>query len=95
MQTLLNDFGPHRKETRLYPDVAFANAFIGNYLRLEVLFRNGFYKQILKEIDLYFYYMAELSSSLWEYDTPRASCCHGFASYVAYLLLKLREHMDL
>lgn len=95
LQTLLNDFGPQRKETGLYPDVAFANAFIGNYLRLEVLFRNGFYKQILKEIDLYFYYMAELSGSLWEYDTPRASCCHGFALYVAYWLLKLCEKMDL
>jgi alpha-L-rhamnosidase len=95
LKILLRDFGPQRKETGMHPDVPFANAFIGNYLRLEVLFRNGFNEQLLKEIDGYFYYMAVLSRSLWEYDTPKASCCHGFASYVAYWLLNLREQMNL
>ena len=94
-QTILTDFGPQRKETKAYPDVAFANAFIGNYLRLDILFRYRRYEQMLSEFKGYFYRMAVETGTLWENDTEKASCNHGFASHVAYWLLQLREHSDL
>lgn len=88
-------FGPARKEHNDYPDVPFANSFIGNYLRLDCLMKLGRYEQALKEIRAYFGYMAEASGSLWEYDKPIASCCHGFASYAAVWLMELKRKLDL
>ena len=34
----------------------------------------------------YFAKMADLTGTLWENDTPYASCNHGFASHVIYWL---------
>lgn len=85
---LINKFGPQRKKTNEYPDIHFANAFIGNYLRLDVLSRYGLGKNVLEEIEGYFIHMAEKTGTLWEHDSDFASCNHGFASYVAYWLLK-------
>ena len=87
-KVLRDDFGPFRKETGAYPDVAFANAFIGNYLRLELLSRAGLSAQILRESKGYFKKMADLTGTLWEMDSPKASCCHGFASHVGCMLLR-------
>lgn len=85
-KTLVEDFGPERKQTGKHPQVAFANAFIGNYLRLELLYRAGLYEKVLQNIDGYFYYMAEKTGTLWENDGDYASCNHGFASHVLYWL---------
>jgi len=85
-QTMTTDFGPQRKETKAHPTVAFSNAFIGNYLRLMCLSREGLKEQVLKEIRGYFAGMAQATGTLWEYDATQASCCHGFASYVAVLI---------
>jgi len=85
-QTLVNDFGPHRKNNNLYKEVHFANAFIGNYLRLELLYQNSNFQQLLEEIEGYFYGMAERTGTLWEHDAPSASCNHGFASHIIYWL---------
>ncbi len=79
---LTEDFGPQRKETKLWPEIYFANAFIGNYLRLDLLQRWGMKEQLLEEIKGYFAFMAERTGTLWENDTPTASCNHGFASHV-------------
>ena len=84
---LLNEFGPQRKQTKAFPEVAFANTFVGNYLRLEILLNSGLSKQMIGEMRDYFYYMAEKTGTLWENDSTVASCDHGFASYAAYLLL--------
>jgi len=81
-ETLRADFGPDRKQTQKHPEIHFANAFIGNYLRLELLSRQGLSAQILNETKGYFLKMADLTGTLWENDTPTASCCHGFASHV-------------
>ncbi len=83
---LTEDFGPHRRENDRYPHVAFANAFIGNYLRLDLLNRYGLTDTLLEEIRGYFLYMADQTGTLWENTTSFASCNHGFASYVAVLL---------
>ena len=86
-RVLFEKFGPLRKQTDEYPDVAFANAFIGNYMRLDIMLQNGLSEQMIREMRDYFYYMAEKTGTLWEHDSTTASCNHGFASYAAYLLL--------
>lgn len=83
---ITRDFGPDRAEKGLYPEIYPANAFIGNYLRLDILTENGLGKQCLDEMSGYFLYMAEKTGTLWENTTDFASCNHGFASYAAYLI---------
>ncbi len=88
--TLVTAFGPDRKEKGLYPEIYPANAFIGNYLRLELLHTHGLDSQLLAETKGYFLYMAERTGTLWENDGDYASCNHGFASHAAYWLLAIR-----
>lgn len=83
---LIRDFGPKRKDTRLYPDVDFANAFIGNYLRMELIYLDKQYDKLLEDIKGFFREMPARTGTLWEHDRDRASCNHGFASCVIYWL---------
>jgi alpha-L-rhamnosidase len=85
---LKNEFGPHRNIKVTYPDVFPANAFIGNYLRMDILSRYGLQLQLLSEIQDYFYYMAEQTGTLWENMSAHASCNHGFASYLGHVLYR-------
>ena len=85
---LVAEFGPDRAKKGAYPEIWPSNAFIGNYLRLELLSRAGLGRQIAQEIRGYFGYMAERTGTLWEMNDAQASCCHGFASYAAVLLLR-------
>lgn len=85
-KTLTTEFGPSRKVNNLHPDVPFSNAFIGNYLRLDLLAREGRLDLVEKEIAGYFAGMADRTGTLWEHDDTTASCCHGFASYVSVLI---------
>jgi len=87
-QKLATDFGPQRKETKAFPEIHPANAFIGNMLRFELLSRYGRNQQILGEALGYWLYMAERTGTLWEHDSPEASCCHGFASHAGRVLLR-------
>jgi alpha-L-rhamnosidase len=80
-QRLVKDFGPQRKQTKAFPEVHPANAFIGNVLRLELLSRYGLCQQLLDESLAYQLYMAERTGTLWENDGAYASCNHGFASH--------------
>lgn len=89
--TLLEDFGYNRAETKKYPDIAPANAFIGNYLRLDLLEQYGYKKELYDSILGYFSYMAETTGTLWEYVTAKGDCNHGYASHVIYWLDKLGE----
>ena len=86
--TLVENFGPHRPE-EVYPMVAPANAFIGDYLRLELLHWDGKYEQLLADMKGYFAPMAKQTGTLWEHNLATASCCHGFASHVIYWLDKI------
>ena len=83
-KTMLNDFGSKRKTTNAYPEIFPSNAFIGNYLRLEALARNGYVKQMLNESIDDFLYMANQTGTLWENITTRGSLNHGFASHIAH-----------
>lgn len=93
-EELVRDFGPKRKQTKLHPQVAYANAFIGNYLRIELLYQDKQYAQVLDNILGYFEGMAKQTGTLWEYDSPIASCNHGFASHVIYWLAGIKEHLN-
>lgn len=79
---LVNEFGPKRKKQNKYPRVYFSNAFIGNYLRLDMLYRENEKEAVIDNIKGYFYDMAKLTGTLWEHDSTFASLCHGFASHV-------------
>jgi len=87
-QNLLTEFGPARKTNNKYPNVFMANAFIGNYLRLELLSRYGKTAQLLRESMDNFNYMAERTGTLWENIGAYASCNHGFASHVAHVFYR-------
>ena len=89
--TLVYDFGPYRRENNKYPEVYFANAFIGNYLRLDMMAKNGNMKEVLDNIEGYFYNMALTTGTLWENDSTVASLDHGFASHVLVWLLRAKN----
>ncbi len=90
-QTLVNDFGPDRVQKGVYPEIWVANAFIGNYLRLDLLDRYGCHEALYENIKGYFAYMANKTGTLWELTADQASCNHGFASHVIYWM----EHLGL
>jgi alpha-L-rhamnosidase len=50
-------------------------------MRLELLSRGGLCQQLLDESLAYQLYMVERTGTLWENDSPAASCDHGFASH--------------
>ena len=85
---LQKQFGPNRKETKAFPEVYPANAFVGNYLRFELLSRYSNRDQIRKELIGYYLYMADQTGTLWENISAEASCDHGFASHVAHFLYR-------
>ena len=71
----------------LYP----SNAFIGKLLRMLILDRYGRKWQVLDEIRASYGEMARQTGTLWEFLSPRASCCHGFAGLIAPLIRKNAE----
>ncbi len=92
-QRMLHDFGPERIVPNQWPNftpeakwknIYPSNAFIGNYLRLELLFRYGEQEKLIENIRGFFTKMADLTGTLWENDSTTASCNHGFASHVVY-----------
>ena len=92
-KTLVEDFGPKRlaedrKTLKSHPEIWPSNAFVGNYLRLECLAREGLAGNILDETKDFFLYMAERTGTLWEMISPTASCDHGFASHAAVYLFR-------
>ena len=87
-QKLVTEFGPHRAERGLHPDIYPSNSFIGNMLRAEVLSRAGLAQQLLDESVDYLLYMAERTGTLWENVHAEASCNHGFASHICHTLFR-------
>jgi alpha-L-rhamnosidase len=85
---LVSTFGPNRDDKTVYPNVFRANAFMGNYLRMDLLSRYNLQSQMLLELQDYFYYMADKTGTLWEHTSSNASCNHGFASYIGHVLYR-------
>lgn len=88
LEIIAKDFGAGHKCEKTHPGVYPANAFIGNYLRMEVLSFNGYRNQVINEIKDYFDYMALRTGTLWEADTERSSCNHAFASHVVRFIFR-------
>ena len=84
---LLNDFVADREEKGLWKEIYPANAFIGYYLRLDLLAREN-KKIVLRDIEGFFYEMVQKTGTLWEHNKPKASCNHGIASHVIVWLNK-------
>lgn len=87
-KTLITTFGPLRDAEKVYPDVHKSNAFIGNYLRLEILLKNRLKSQVVDECKDFFYFMAKRTGTLWEHAFPFGSLNHGFASVAANYILE-------
>ncbi|MDR2470048.1 MAG: hypothetical protein LBD27_06165, partial [Tannerella sp.] len=85
---LVTEFGPQRDDKVTYSSVFRANAFMGNYMRVDMLSRYGLQTQLLPEIQDYFFFMADRTGTLWEHMQHNASCNHGFASYLGHVLYR-------
>ncbi|MBQ8233833.1 MAG: hypothetical protein IJZ34_18210 [Lachnospiraceae bacterium] len=86
-------FGPKRDVETVYPEVYISNAFMGNYLRLELLIRFGYFDQVLSECCDFFLSMAEMTGTLWEHSRLTASLDHGFASMAAVYIDECRKNL--
>lgn len=90
--TVIHVFGPTRKESGEMPEIAFSNAFIGNYLRIIILLRLKQFDKVISDIKGYFLKMASFTGTLWEYDDIETikkygSMNHGFASFAGVALV--------
>ena len=85
---ILTKFGPGRDPKRQFPDIHPSNAFIGFFLRMDVLSRYGENERILDQLYKNYLPMAETTGTLWEHKDTSASCNHGFASHVAHILYR-------
>ena len=85
---LRDEVVPGRVEKGLYPDLHPINAFIGSYLRLELLSRYGLSQQILNESIATYKSMADRTGTLWESLRANASCNHGFASHLTNVMYR-------
>ncbi len=86
---VLDIFGPNRKKSGIRPEIVYANVFIGNYLRMEILVNYGYYHKVVSEIKEYFHHMAAATGTLWEHDDMLfGSLNHGFASFIGVVIVK-------
>lgn len=82
---ILNVFKPEREG--IMPEIFEVNAFIGAYLRMDVLLKMKEYRLVLSNVEEFFGKMAKYTGTLWEYREFKGSHDHGFASY-AYAVIK-------
>ena len=85
---LTSEFGPPRRKSRAFPDIAPSNAFMGNVMRIELLSRSGLTDQLVDESKDFFLPMAELTGTFWENMGNEASMNHAFGSHVIVHLLR-------
>lgn len=88
LRRIIENFGPLRDEKKVYPKVGKADMFNGHILRFMWLTELGEYTRVLDEVVEYLYPQVEQTGTLWEFDTPKASCSHGYPTIVASLLIK-------
>ena len=81
-------FGPDRQAKGEMPEIEYANALMGIYIRMEPLYNWGRYEKLLEEIKLLFGKMADLTGTLWEHNGVCASLNHGFASFAGVMIAK-------
>ena len=82
---LVNDFTPHSNNG----DIEKVNAFMGMYMRMDLLHVWGYDDILLNEIKEFFGHMADITGTLWEHKSLSCSLNHGFTAYIAVLLLNI------
>lgn len=87
-ETLHTVFGPKRRLSGAYPEIAPSNALIGSVMRLELLSRAGLTQQLVEEASQYLSYMANLTGTLWENTSNEASMNHAFQSHINVVLYR-------
>jgi hypothetical protein len=80
---ILSVFSPDRTEM---PEIFAVNAFIGAYLRMEVLLKMEEYDLVLRDVEGFFGCMEERTGTLWENRQFKGSFDHGFASYALVVI---------
>jgi alpha-L-rhamnosidase len=87
---VLDELGPARRVTGAHPRIHPANAFVGNYLRMDLLSRAGRRTQLMHELVQLFLTMADTTGTLWEQDHSATvtNCNQGFASHTAHVLIR-------
>jgi len=85
---MLDDFGPERKTNGKHKKVWPSNLLFGTCMRMDLLSKAGRPAQAVAESRGWFLEMAETTGTLWEYLSTRASCCHGFPSIAANIVVR-------
>ncbi len=78
-----------KTESKMHENVERVNAFMGMYMRMELLLKWGYNDLLLEDIKAFFGHMADITGTLWEHKAMTNSLNHGFASYIVVLLLKI------
>jgi alpha-L-rhamnosidase len=86
---ILHVFKPDREG--VLPEIIEINAFIGVYLRMEVLLKLKAYELELENIAGFFGQMEAYTGTLWENRQAAGSFNHGFASYALVAMKRSLE----
>jgi len=85
---LVDEMGPMRRPDA-YPAVHKSNLLFGYSLRFVMLSEAGLSARMLEEVKSCYLPMAEKTGTLWEaMSSDGYSCCHGFPSMAAWLLVR-------
>ena len=85
---LVDEMGPMRKADA-YPAVHGSNMLFGYSLRFVLLSDAGLSARVIDEVKACYLPMAEKTGTLWEaVSSDGYSCCHGFPSMAAWLLVR-------
>ncbi len=76
-------------------NVSKSNVFIGYFLRMFFLLREKEYEKLLNEAIPFFYKMSKETGTLWEKDDESASCNHGFASCLSYIIFECYKQKNI
>lgn len=88
-EELMEHLGTNREEDYL-PEMGKPNVMYGQYMRIDLLMRDGKREQVLEECRKLLLPMAKRTGTLWEHNNISASCDHGFAAYsVKWLIFGL------
>ena len=77
---LMENLGENREEGYL-PEMGKPNVMYGQYMRIDLLMRDGKRERVLEECKKLLLPMALRTGTLWEHNNISASCDHGFAAY--------------
>lgn len=89
--TLVKKMGYKRRTTGEFPEMCFAEPFIGIPLRIEMLLKYGKFAEAEEEIRIFYLPQAKETGTLWETLGKGGSYNHGFASAIVYWLSCIRK----